>query len=376
MGCAGLTRRHFLQAAGVAALAAGCTSAGPTNSRATSASAPRATAAVSSAASPSVVPDDLSVDLHAHPGMLQISPLDLDVQIARMAAGGVSAVVFAAVADLPVLGVRARGGIYATRRARPGELHAATYRQLAPIHDRIASGRLAPVLTAADLDATRTGGRPGAILGTEGADFLEGRLERVTEAHERGIRVVQLVHYRINELGDIQTEDATHGGLTPFGRDVIRELNRLGMLIDLAHATLADVRAAVETSTVPMILSHTNLQNASGWARFISPEHARLLGEHGGVVGAMPIALGAPGFGGFIDNIGRLVDTVGVDHVAIGTDMDGIIPARLATFDDYAEWASIATALRARGFGRDEVARVLGGNFARVFRVATGRAGA
>jgi membrane dipeptidase len=320
--------------------------------------------------------ESTSVDLHSHPGMLPASPLSTEGQLQRMSTGKVRASLFAAVADGPLIGRRPTGALYASREPRPGELYAYTYRSLDKIRAHATAGRVLLIESTADLEAPRAQGKPGAILAVEGGDFLEGRAERVQEAYERGVRSIQLTHYRINELGDIQTEDATHGGLTPFGRDVIRELNRLGMLIDLAHATLADVRAAVETSTVPMILSHTNLQNASGWARFISPEHARLLGEHGGVVGAMPIALGAPGFGGFIDNIGRLVDTVGVDHVAIGTDMDGIIPARLATFDDYAEWASIATALRARGFGRDEVARVLGGNFARVFRVATGRAGA
>jgi membrane dipeptidase len=153
-------------------------------------------------------------------------------------------------------------------------------------------------------------------------------------------------------------------------------MNRLGMLIDLAHATLADVRAAVEVSTAPMIISHTNLENSSGWARFISREHARLFSQHGGVVGSMPIALGAPGFHGFIENIARLVDTIGIDHVAIGTDMDGIFPARQATFDDYTEWPSIPAALLARGFGRQDVAKVIGGNFVRVFRAATSRGAA
>jgi membrane dipeptidase len=222
------------------------------------------------------------------------------------------------------------------------------------------------VKTATDLDAAATEGRRAAIVATEGGDFLEGRLERVQEAYDRGIRSIQLVHYRVNELGDIQTAPPVHGGLTSFGKDVVREMNRLGMLVDLAHATEAGVRAAVDVSTKPMVISHTNLQNHSRWPRFVTAEHARLVTKHGGVIGSMPIAVGIQGMSGYIDEIVRLIDTVGIDHVAIGTDMDGILPP-YTIFDDYAEWPSIAASLLARGMPGDELGKVLGGNFRRVF---------
>ncbi len=119
---------------------------------------------------------------------------------------------------------------------------------------RGAGGKLTLIERAADLERTRSGGRPGAVLAVERGDFLEGRLERVQEAHDRGIRSIQLVHYRVNELGDIQTEPPQHSGLTPFGRQVIREMNRLGMLVDVAHATFDGVRAAADTSSKPMVL--------------------------------------------------------------------------------------------------------------------------
>jgi membrane dipeptidase len=124
-------------------------------------------------------------------------------------------------------------------------------------------------------------------------------------------------------------------------------------------------------STRPMMISHTNLQNRSGWRRFVSAEHARLVTVHGGVIGSMPVAVGIQGMSGYIDEIKRLIDTVGVDHVAIGTDMDGILPASII-FDDYVEWPTIPAALLARGVRADEVVKVLGGNFRRVFRAVTG----
>ncbi len=306
-----------------------------------------------------------SVDLHSHPGMLKSSRISVDGQVDHMVQGRVKASLFAAVADLPLIGTRPGGGLYATREPRPGELYASTYRQLEQVTSRIESAKLAPVTAPADVEAARADKRPAAILAVEGGDFLEGRLERVEEAHRRGIRSIQLVHYRVNELGDIQTEAPRHGGLTPFGRDVVREMNRRGLVVDLAHATFDGVKAAVEVSTKPMILSHTVLE--APWPRAVSREHARLVTSHGGVIGIMPVAIGGRGLSVYIDHIARMVEAVGPDHAGIGTDMDGISPPSFVTFDDYAEWPSVPEALLARGFSRADVAKVTGGNFIRVF---------
>jgi membrane dipeptidase len=161
-----------------------------------------------------------------------------------------------------------------------------------------------------------------------------------------------------------------HGGLTPFGREVIREMNRLGMLVDVAHATFDAVRAAVETSTKPIVLSHTFV-DVPGVARAVSREHARMVARGGGVVGVFPVSFGGPGFSGYVDHLSRMADVVGIDHVAIGTDMDGI-PFPIATFNDYSEWPSIATALLARGYGPTDVAKVMGRNVARVLGATIG----
>jgi membrane dipeptidase len=354
--CCALTRRQLLRGAlatGVVS-AAGCARPSPAQRR----TAQR------------LVQDALSVDLHSHPGMLSWSRLTTDQHLRKLAEGRVNVALFCAVADGAVLAYRQGRGISATREPRPGELYAYTYQALQPLQTRIDAGQLALVKSARDLETARTATRPAAILATEGGDFLEGRLDRVQEAYERGIRSIQLVHYRVNELGDIQTEPAVHGGLTAFGKDVIREMNRLGMLIDLAHGTLEDVKTAVDVSTKPMIVSHTNLQNSSGWARFISPEHARLVTARGGVIGSMPIARGVRDFDGFIDEIMRLIDAVGVDHVAIGTDMDGIVRQNVL-FDDYAQWPSIPASLLARGVSVDDIAKILGGNFRRLFHEVT-----
>ena len=345
-----LSRRDFLRAAAAVPLAAAC--AGP--SRGTQ------------SAGRTVLDETYSVDLHAHPALIpSLASTTVDGHGRDMAAGQLGAVLMAAVADGPVLGRRPAGGIYATREPRAGELAASTRGQLETLTRSAQRLGMRPLLRATDLAAAASARQRGYVLSVAGGDVLEGRLERVQQAYDGGVRSIQLVHYRVNELGDIQTEPAVHGGLTAFGRDVVREMNRLGMVVDLAHATFDVVKGAVEAATKPMLVSHTNLQDFTGFARYVSAEHARLVASHGGLLGAWPISIRPAGFDRFVEHIARMVDAVGVDHVGIGTDMDGI--GRNALFTSYADWPSIPGALLARGFARPEVAKVMGGNFRRLF---------
>lgn len=309
--------------------------------------------------------ESASVDLHAHPGMFRSSLASMETQVDRMARGHVKSALFSAVADGPLIGRRSTGGLYATREPKPGELYAATWAQMDLMRTRVRNGKLKLVERPADLDALVREGGTGAILAVEGGDFLEGKIERVAEAHRRGVRSIQLVHYRVNELGDIQTEAAMHGGLTDFGKDVIREMNRLGVVVDLAHLTQDGVRQAMAVSTKPVILSHTVLQTPL--ARSISSEHARLVADKGGVIGIFPVNSTYHGVAGYITHIERMIAVAGVDHVGIGTDMDGISPPSFVAWDDYAEWPSLGAALLTRGRSRADVAKILGGNFRRVF---------
>ena len=350
-----LDRRHALKAL-AALLTAGC------GARVTS---------VHRDAAQRLAQESTAVDLHSHPGLFRSSTTSLEGHLDRMTRARVKASLFASVADGPVIARRPQGGFHATRELRPGESYRYTYSLIDAVRARVTGGRLVLIQSPADLDVARAKGQPGAFLAVEGGDFLEGRIERVQEAHQRGIRSIQLTHYRINELGDIQTDPPRHGGLTPFGKDVIREMNRLGMVVDIAHLTFDGVRAAVAVSQKPLLLSHTVLY--TGWARSVSPDHARLIAQRGGVIGIFPVNSGYHGFRGYIDHIVRMIETVGVDHVGIGTDMDGLSPASFASFDDYAEWPSITASLLARGYSREDVAKVAGENFLRVYREAAAR---
>jgi len=351
-----LSRRDFLAAAATPVLAAACARPlppppGPTRD---------------------LLEATLSFDLHSHPGLFRSTASDTLAGHRRSAEVGLVKVIsLTATSDAPVIARSASGGLRATRQPQPGELYASMWRQMDLLRTWSAGAGMPLVLRVGELGAPASAPVRG-LLAVEGCDFLEGRVERVQEAFDGGIRSLQLVHYRVNELGDIQTEAPVHGGLTTFGRAAVRDMNRLGIVVDVAHATLDVVRGVTETTTQPIILSHSNIQDGSGWARFITVEHARLIAGTGGVIGAMPYVRGYRGdyIPAYVDHISRLVEAVGVEHVGIGTDMDGIGPG--AIFTSYDRWPSLAQALLDRGYGKEEVAKILGGNCRRVFEKVGG----
>lgn len=205
------------------------------------------------------------------------------------------------------------------------------------------------------------------IVTSEGGDWLEGRIERLDEAHQRWqLRQLQLTHYRPNELGDIQTEPAVNGGLTNFGVEVVRRCNTMGIVVDVAHGTFDLVKRAVASTSKPLLLSHTGLsKQPTPWTRLITSDHARAIASTRGVIGIWPVAQVA-NVAAYADNISisRMVDVVGVDCVGIGTDQLGLLgPSCLPS---YADLPQLAAALSSR-FKPDEVNKLLGGNYRRVF---------
>lgn len=318
-----------------------------------------------------------SVDVHCHPGrfFLRDVPDPTPSMIAfgapfeeraaeDLRAGGVSAALFSGVADVRLLEV-SRTGVRSTREFAPGEAWADYQRQVRALRSLVARGTLVPGDDPADIGRAHRSGQTACVFSIEGGNFIEDRLERIEQAHRDGVRAITIVHYHINQIGDIQTEPPRHNGLTPLGAQTIREMNRVGIIVDLAHAPASVTAAAVEVSTRPMMISHTNLTTQQfEHPRLVSPEQARLVTTHGGLVGSNPWGLGQRTFGDWIDTILRLVDVVGIDHVAIGTDMDANFAP---VFTDYQCWHLIPAALLARGMDEGEVAKILGGNFIRIF---------
>ena len=152
---------------------------------------------------------------------------------------------------------------------------------------------------------------------------------------------------------------------------MIRACNRIGIVVDIAHGTFDLVKHAASVSTKPLVLSHTSLANRPlPFSRLISPDHARAVAATGGVIGIWPPSSVFPDLPALAAGIARMVDATGIDHVGIGTDMNGLTAP--PAFASYRQLPDLASALLARGFGAEEVRKLLGGNYARVFAASIG----
>ncbi|HEY2751249.1 dipeptidase [Phenylobacterium sp.] len=322
-----------------------------------------------------------SIDVHAHPGRFFLRDLTRQnattramgapfeaKALAAMAKGHVTAALFNCVSDAVLLEQSPTKGLVAARDFEPGEAWADYQRQIGTLQALVARGDAAPGRNGRDIAGALATGHTACVFAVEGGDFIEDRLERVHTAYADGVRSITIVHYHPNQIGDPQTETPRFPGLTPLGRKIVREMNRAGVLVDLAHASMGVTRDAVEVSTRPMMISHTNLKRPDvDHPRLVSAEHARLVTSHGGIVGSVPSGIGQKTVADWIASILRLVEVVGIDHVAIGTDMDANY---MPVFSDYADWPLIPASLLAHGMAEDEVAKVMGGNFLRVMAAA------
>ena len=299
----------------------------------------------------------LTVDFHSHAWRRADFATDLRQ-------GAVNVAVMVATSDRILLN-RDSGRQRALGTVSPG-VHANATEQMAVITLAVERNDLLTIRTPADAERARATGKPGILIGFEGGDVLEGKLERLQEVHAGGARLLQLVHYRVNELGDIQTEDPVHAGLTPFGADVVRACNQLGIIVDLAHATFEATRQAAKITTRPLLLSHTFLTDAPRrYTRGITREHALAVTETGGVVGVVPFPSTFVSLQDYTAGIARMVDAVGVNHVGIGGDLAGIRGA--PPYRRFEQFPAIVQMLQSRGFSSEDAAKIAGGNFMRLF---------
>lgn len=320
-----------------------------------------------------------TIDVHAHPGRTFIrDAADLPPTVAALAAGGafehrviadmraglVSGASFSLVADIQVIDF-ASGWPMAGRDFHAGEARQSYERQVTNLHAVLEQEGALIAREPADFGRALARGKTAALLTVEGADFLVGDIQNVARCFEDGVRSITLVHYRPNELGDIQTAPAVRGGLTSFGADVIREMDRLGMVVDLAHASESTVAAALGVGSRPTMLSHTHLQGRSATnARFVSTELALEACRRGGVIGAWPAGIGISSMAEFVDRIIDLANVLGPEHVSLGTDIDANFRP---VFTNYRQMPFLVSELLRRGYGEENTIGFLGGNFLRVF---------
>ena len=284
--------------------------------------------------------------------------------------------------------------------------------------------RLLFATTGADVRRAKREGKVAILIGVEGGHAIESSLDRLRELHARGARYLTLTWN--NGLpwagSSIGVQDTRKGGLTDFGRDVVREMNRLGMLVDLSHVSDSTFFDAIAVSSMPVIASHSSARALSDYPRNLSDEQLRAIARNGGVVNvnffslfldseyrarvdavdaqlaaerralrsgpdsaaaaaalsakraALLAALPQTPFGVLVDHIDHIARVAGVDHVGIGSDFDGV-SALPSGMEDVTRLPRIAQALLDRGYSEGDVKKILGGNMLRVMeRVLDGAA--
>jgi membrane dipeptidase len=280
--------------------------------------------------------------------------------------------------------------------------------------------------TADDIVRAHKDKKIAALMGIEGGHAIEDSLRLLRDYYALGVRYMTLTHFNTNNWADSQGDFDNpkvehHNGLTPFGKDVVREMNRLGMMVDISHTADKTFYDALETSTAPIIASHSGCRAVSSYTRNMTDEMIKALAAKGGVMqinfgcdflsqryfdeskplmatmrdqymAAMKLEDTAAKAAAIeklkadfnakvppatladvVAQIDHAVKTGGIDHVGIGTDFDGVgcVPADL---DSYNKFPALTRALLEKGYSADDIKKIYGGNLLRVMRSVEQRA--
>lgn len=270
--------------------------------------------------------------------------------------------------------------------------------------------------TAADIERIVKARKIAAFLTIEGGHAIDDDLRVLRTYYQLGIRSMTLTHARNNNWADSSSDMPVHNGLTDFGKEVVREMNRLGMIVDLAHVSDKTFYDALSVTTKPVIVSHSSMRTISDVPRNVSDDMLRALASNGGVIGinfgmgfinprdaealrqATQTEAEAPPLTGkaldafaaenarklfgervkvvatvedVADHVDHAVKIAGVDHVGIGSDFDGIA-ATANGLEDVSKMPGLVAVLLKRGYSESDLKKILGGNFLRVVRAVTG----
>jgi membrane dipeptidase len=229
-------------------------------------------------------------------------------------------------------------------------------------------------LTAADVDRIFKAGRIASLIGMEGGHSIDNSLAALRMFYAAGARYMTLTHSSNTAWADSGTDKPKSGGLTKFGEEVVREMNRLGMLVDLSHTSPETMEDAIRVSQAPVIFSHSDARALNDHGRNVPDTVLTLLQKNGGIV----MVTFVPGFlvkdgkatlADVANHMDHIRKVAGPDHVGIGSDFDGItsVPAGL---EDVSKYPALTAELLRRGWSDDDVKKALGLNVLRVMRRA------
>ncbi|MFD4961025.1 membrane dipeptidase [Microbacterium sp. NPDC058389] len=295
--------------------------------------------------------------------------------------------------DLPRLDAGGVGGQFWSVWIDPvltgAEQVTATLEQIDFVHRLVAAypDRLRLARTADDVRASMRDGRIASLIGVEGGAQLDGSLAVLRQYARLGARYLTLTWSRTIDWADSATDEARHGGLTDFGRDVVRELNRIGVLVDLAHVSPATMRDALQISTRPVIVSHSAAYALCAHPRNVPDDVLRAIGAQGGVVmvafvpsflsparrewveggehGDAPVV----GIPQLADHIEHVRDVAGPHAVGLGADYDGT-DAMPSGLEDVSRYQDLLQELRRRGWSEPDLGALAHGNVLRVLEAS------
>lgn len=222
--------------------------------------------------------------------------------------------------------------------------------------------------SAAQLARNAGDGALSAVLGVEGAHAVEGRVERVAELHRRGVRFMSLTHLANNELGGASFPLMGNRPLTELGLQVLEAMVRVGMSVDLAHASPRTLQDLIAHKQARLFCSHTGVRGAKDSWRNLPDDALRAIADRGGVAGIIfgTLYLGGASLDDLARHIEHALDVMGEDGVALGSDFDGMVPLPQG-IRDVRDVPKIGDVLRRRGHPEGRVEKVLGLNFRRFF---------
>ncbi len=232
-------------------------------------------------------------------------------------------------------------------------------------------------LTPEDAYRLERTGKRAVFIGMENGYPVGSDLSLIKTYYDLGARYITLCHWANNDICDAATDPAgpEHNGLSEFGRQVVAEMNRLGMMIDISHASDKTVLDVLEISTAPIIASHSSARAVYDHPRNLPDDLLIKIAEKGGVVQATIEYVRAhasyerpelPTVAEFVDHIDHVVRVAGIDHVGIGTDFDG--GGELSDCYDVSEIGNITRELVKRGYTAQQIKKIWGGNVMRVFK--------
>lgn len=232
--------------------------------------------------------------------------------------------------------------------------------------------RITLVTDVAQLDATLASGKIAAIIGVEGGEVLQGRVGLLRVLHRLGVRLLGLTWNERNELADGAGDARSGGGLSRLGEQVVREMNRLGMVVDVSHLSDAGFYDVLAVSSQPVVASHSNCRALCNHPRNLTDDQIRALAARDGVVGinfySRFLRESAPAT---LDDVVRHVEhvaaLVGTRHIGLGSDFDGM-DAPPQGLEDVTRLPRLFEALLRRNWREDDVRAVAGGNLLRLFR--------